>query len=69
MENNVPSAINDFPLTRKKKLHTVAGKTFVIIDDDFVRALNLDDSTVVEQRMEVDGISMKIVRRQNFLNE
>jgi hypothetical protein len=64
VENNNSSQIKDFPIVRHKKLHQIAGRTFVIIDDELVHALNLDDSTLVEQRLEGGVISLKIIRRE-----
>lgn len=59
------------PRTRKlkvKKFHQVAGKTFILIDEELVNTIGIDDNTFVEQYALDDDVLALKVRRTHPAN-
>jgi hypothetical protein len=56
---------SDIPL---KQLHTLQGKTFVVIAEAILRKLDLDSDTFVEQVVVDQGILLKVRRFTDFHN-
>jgi hypothetical protein len=47
----------------KKKAHSIADKTIVVIDESLVNRLSINDDTWFEQELTQDGILLKICRK------
>jgi hypothetical protein len=60
MGNTDVKGIKDYDKKPLKLVYTLSGKTFVIIDENIVRALGLNQQdTLVEQELFQGGILMK----------
>jgi hypothetical protein len=56
----------DIPI---KQLHTLQGKTFVVIAESIVNKLNIDNDTFVEQLLVDEGILLRVRRLTIYQNE
>lgn len=51
------------PRIKVKKFHQVAGKTFILIDEELVNSIGIDDNTFVEQyALDNDVLALKVRR-------
>lgn len=71
MIDNTSNANKSFSATAKskKKVHCIADKTFIVIDEALVQRLSIDDETWFEQEVTEEGILLRICHKSKGISE